>query len=420
MSSVASSSDSSSPPQVKRKRVTEECDNVAADSAPVPDDSVVLSHAEKRRQKKKDQDRPSKKRKVTDGSVAAKDSKPAGNSKLKRQNSVWVGNLWFKTTPDALRGFFDGVGEITRIHMPTKKGTKGENMGFAYVDFATPDAKVIAITQSEQELHGRNLLVKDGNDFAGRPIATPAVGTQEDAKGPPAGKSVSGLTKTQQKILRVQKQPPAQTLFLGNLGFDTTVDSIRELFEAHRYPQKTGKGVKTNDTEATAGEDNDATKDVWLRKVRMGTFEDSGACKGFAFLDFTSTEHATAALINPRNHRLNGRDLVVEYASADAVRRGGGPRLPSEHKSGPGKRHGGRQPDTESHPRSQSRPGRRNEKEHSTQQDDAESIPRNQKEGPRHVKADRVRGRPKPGAALAHAPRESAAIIPSQGQKIVF
>jgi RNA recognition motif-containing protein len=142
----------------------------------------------------------------------------------------------------------------------------------------------------------------------------------------------------------------------------------------------------------------------------------------FAFLDFTSTEHATAALINPRNHRLNGRDLVVEYASADAVRRGGGPRSQSEHKSGPGKRHGGQQPDAESHPRTQSRPGRRgeNDKEHRTQQDDAESIRRNQKEAPRHIRADRVRGRPKPGAALAQAPRESAAIIPSQGQKIVF
>jgi hypothetical protein len=120
-----------------------------------------------------------------------------------------------------------------------------------------------------------------GNDFAGRPITTPPAGTQEDAKGPSAGKSVSGLTKTQQKILRVQKQPPAQTLFLGNLGFDTTVDSIRELFEAHRHSsQKARKGVKANDAEASAGEDNNVTKDVWLRKIRMGTFEDSGACKG--------------------------------------------------------------------------------------------------------------------------------------------
>ncbi|KAG1752417.1 uncharacterized protein EDB91DRAFT_1215906 [Suillus paluster] len=404
--SSASSSDSSSPLPVKRKRVTEEHDDVArdAETADIAEDTVALSHAEKRRQKKKDQkaeDQPSKKRKVTDGSVAGvstKDSKPTG--KPKRQNSVWVGNLWFKTTPDALRNFFDGVGEITRIHMPTKKGTKGDNMGFAYVDFATPDGKVTAITQSERELHGRNLLVKDGmytHDFAGRPTSKPTEGTQENDKGPSAGKSVSGLTKTQQKILRVQKQPPAQTLFLGNLGFDTTVDSIRELFEAHRHPHKAGKGH------------------VWLRKIRMGTFEDSGACKGFAFLDFTSTEHATAALINPRNHRLNGRDLVVEYASADAVRRGGGPRLQQNTVTD--------NTDTESRPQSHSRPRRRDEdeKEHRTQRDDAESTPqRNQKEAPRHMKADRSRGRPKPGAALAQAPRESAAIIPSQGHKIVF
>ena len=43
----------------------------------------------------------------------------------KRQNSVWVGNLSYKTTPVSLRGFFEGVGEITRIHMPMKMVTGG-------------------------------------------------------------------------------------------------------------------------------------------------------------------------------------------------------------------------------------------------------------------------------------------------------
>ena len=56
-------------------------------------------------------------------------SHPPCPKKEKRRNSVWVGNLSFKTTPDALRGFFDGVGDITRIHMPMKAGAKGENMG---------------------------------------------------------------------------------------------------------------------------------------------------------------------------------------------------------------------------------------------------------------------------------------------------
>ena len=43
----------------------------------------------------------------------------------------------------------------------------------------------------------------------------------------------------------------------------------------------------------------------------------------FAFVDFHTPKGATLALLNPHNHRLNGRDLKVEYASADAVRRGG-------------------------------------------------------------------------------------------------
>jgi RNA recognition motif-containing protein len=134
--SLSLSDSSSSPQRVKRKRGSEGSDDVETpETAPVPDDTVALSHAERRRQKKKDQkaqEQPSKKRKLTDSSVtdvSAKDSKPTGKAQPKRQNSVWVGNLWYKTTPDALRDFFDGVGEITRIHMPTKKGTKGEIMG---------------------------------------------------------------------------------------------------------------------------------------------------------------------------------------------------------------------------------------------------------------------------------------------------
>src|SRR6266576_4445058 len=45
-------------------------------------------------------------------------------------------------------------------------------------------------------------------------------------------------------------------------------------------------------------------------------------CFKFSFFDFVSTEDATAALTNPKNYSLNGRKLVVEYASPDAVRRG--------------------------------------------------------------------------------------------------
>ncbi|KAF9031876.1 hypothetical protein BDZ89DRAFT_1012897 [Hymenopellis radicata] len=332
MSSVSSASSSSSresspssSPAPKRKRAasdSEDSDSDSSESEAEPENAEdeegpVLSHAEKRRQKKlakqeKKEERPAKKAKL--------------DVTTKRQNSVWVGNLSFKTTEESLRTFFDGVGEITRINMPlkpaTRPGLKGECRGFAYVDFATPDAKATAISLSERPLLGRKLLIKDGDDFTGRPAA-PAVEGADDNK-PTAPKTHS---KTAQKILREQKQPPAPTLFLGNLGFETTEDSIRQLFEAHRHTKK-----KEGDEES---------KEVWLRKVRMGTFEDSGACKGFAFVDFASTEHATSALINIKNHFLDGRKLKVEYASADAVRRGQPkPKIPRDEGASDGRRRG--------------------------------------------------------------------------------
>ena len=109
-----------------------------------------------------------------------------------------------------------------------------------------------------------------GDDYTGRP--TPATG----ADGSSGKNSVDGSkthSKTAQKILRVQKQPPAPTLFIGNLGFETTEDAIRELFEVHKEKkakEETGDDPKPRER-----------TDVWIRKIRMGTFEDSGLCKGY-------------------------------------------------------------------------------------------------------------------------------------------
>ncbi|KAG6369492.1 hypothetical protein JVT61DRAFT_14385 [Boletus reticuloceps] len=352
--SFSSPESSSSPAPTRKKRQVEvessdssdhdtpdaEEDSNTPQSIP-PTEATVLSHAEQRRQKKRqklnqaaltsESASPRKKRKLDDGSPSSvhvdvnananANAKAATKTKStpatddhrrqKHQNSIWVGNLSFWTTQDALRGFFDGVGTITRVHMPMRRGkqTQDENMGFAYVDFETPDAKIIAIALSEGQLDSRNLLIKDGDDFTGRPVKSKTERSEETGHGE-GGKVTKiattaqgkGLSKTAQKILRAQKQPPAPTLFLGNLGFETTEESIRELFEAHRYwghkDKDKGKGVdiKAEGQEESQGGDAAKSKDVWIRKIRMGTFEDSGTCKGFAFVDFTSIEHATEAL----------------------------------------------------------------------------------------------------------------------------
>ncbi|KAK0190502.1 hypothetical protein F5146DRAFT_930357, partial [Armillaria mellea] len=278
---------------------------------------------------------------------------------------------------------------------------------FAYVDFATPEAKTAAIGLSERHLIGRKLLIKDGDDFAGRPSA-PAL---EETKLLVGGKTHS---KSAQKILRAQKQPPAPTLFLGNLGFDTTNDSIRQLFEGHRRLKEKDKA------EVEAQE----AKDPWIRKIRMGTFEDSGACKGFAFIDFSSIENATTALINIKNHHMNGRDLVVEYASADAVRRGTSkpkaPEVREKRKRPFDKSHKKQEPSRE-HKRAGVEDDGVKERD-----DDSRPVPQhNRFEGSERrggTGPANYRNRPRPGAALAQAQRQSAAILPSSNsaKKITF
>ena len=107
-----------------------------ADAEAAEDDVPVKSHAEKRREKKKEQ--KAKPQSDETGRREVKNTAELAPAKLpKRQNSVWVGNLAFKTTAEALRRFFEGVGEITRIHMPMKlasagpggRGTVKENRG---------------------------------------------------------------------------------------------------------------------------------------------------------------------------------------------------------------------------------------------------------------------------------------------------
>ena len=81
-------------------------------------------------------------------------------------------------------------------------------------------------------------------------------------------------------------------MFFGNLGFEATEDSIRQLLEAHR--KKPADAPTGNDgsesTEDEEEEDDDSKskskgegpkkEDKWIRKIRMGTFEDSGKGKG--------------------------------------------------------------------------------------------------------------------------------------------
>ncbi|KAJ6132812.1 hypothetical protein N7471_008027 [Penicillium samsonianum] len=122
---------------------------------------------------------------------SSKSSKPepkeAETEGKRSQYGIWIGNLSFAVTRDELRMFFTvnsdiSESDITRIHLPKgpERFGRSQNRGFAYVDFTDKKSLQEAIGLSEQLMTGRRVLIKDANNYEGRPEKSE---TQENAAG---------------------------------------------------------------------------------------------------------------------------------------------------------------------------------------------------------------------------------------------
>ncbi|CAD6892651.1 unnamed protein product [Tilletia controversa] len=195
---------------------------------------------------------------------------------------------------------------------------------------------------------------------------------------------------------------------------------------------------------------------IGLVKVRLATFEDNPEkCKGFAFLDFSSTLYATRTLINPRNRYYLARKLVYEYAGEEAQRRSAGKKkISAEDRAAAD----WKRPQRQSSGRERSDDRRAPRKSFGDDSIPAERLfdhdegePTATAEGKKPTQAERAaarlakgRGRSdddrkmtrpssrsgaagsgegrrlKPGAALANAARGKTGIVISEGKKITF
>jgi RNA recognition motif-containing protein len=201
---------------------------------------------------------------TTDGKAAG-DAEDKDKSAKRSDFGVWIGNLPWSATKESLRNFLVENAEmkteqITRVHMPppTKPvnpnwTTKPLNKGFAYVDFSTELAMYSAIALTETKMDGRALLIKNAKSFEGRPDKPKTEEEQDGGRGKGAVKST---------------HPPNKRVFVGNLSFDVTKEDL----EAH-YSQ--------------CGP---------IDMLHVATFEDSGKCKGYAWVTFGDVESATSAV----------------------------------------------------------------------------------------------------------------------------
>lgn len=286
---------------------------------------------------------------------------------------VWIGNLSFDTTKDDLIRFITNTTndlpdfsndlkdsepcqvneqDFTRINLPMQAQSK-KIKGFAYIDFPSKNHQLAVIQLSEQNLNGRNLLIKSSSSFEGRP-------SKEDAQ--------------------LSKNPPSRILFVGNLSFDTTNELLTQQF------QHCGDIVK----------------------IRMATFEDTGKCKGFAFLDFKDEEGPTKALKDKSCRKLMQRTLRLEYGEDRSKRTPKNlTKRPEETNDSSSHESYAPAAAVESY-NEQPTPVYRERQNNNNNKPKRNNLPNKKQE------------RPKSSITLAGAQRQSAAIVESTGKKTTF
>ncbi|KAH3901466.1 Nop13p SCDLUD_002961 [Saccharomycodes ludwigii] len=302
---------------------------------------------------------------VASSTEKTEESKSASPSKQAKKYGVWIGNLSFDTTKEDIIRFLTAKIEIIkpedilRINMPFQKtdGKTIKNKGFAYVDFSSVEQMEKVIGLSENQLNGRNLLIKNSKNFDGRP-------------------------KKEDSLISMSKNPPSRILFVGNLSYDIT----KELLEKHF--QHCGEIVK----------------------IRMATFEDSGKCKGFAFIDFVDEDGPTKALTDKNCRKIAGRPIRMEFGEDRSKRQVKKRPISVENKF------------AKSRSTNNSKNGEINYKEPGpipTNKDKEKKPSNNNKRNNSKAYKDN-NDRLKSSVALANAQRESAAIVKSTGKKVKF
>mmetsp|Transcript_13133 Transcript_13133/g.32052 ORF Transcript_13133/g.32052 Transcript_13133/m.32052 type:complete len:582 (+) Transcript_13133:283-2028(+) len=189
--------------------------------------------------------------------------------------SVYVKNLNFKTSEEALRSVFEGkVGPVISIRIPRKVAPMSENsggesvslsMGYGFVELPSQQFARKAVKQLQD-------VLVDGHNLE---LAISSVGNrggQKSSNSTSAAKSGKSQTK----------------IMVRNVPFQATRTDILKLFGSFGQ----------------------------LKKVRLPKKFD-GTHRGFAFVDFLTAKEAQAAMDALSRTHLFGRHLVMEWASED-------------------------------------------------------------------------------------------------------
>lgn len=172
----------------------------------------------------------------------------------KEKRSIFVGNLQQSVNEEEIKKAFSKYGTIEEVRMVWRDKHEGIHKGCCFIQF-----------EKEEE----------------------AQSAHDDKDG-------ITLADTLLKVSMAGEKEKKNSIFVGNLSYNSTEDSIRQFF-------------------STVGK---------VSKVFIPTDRDSGKMKGFCFIDFETTDDAKNALsLNEKD--LDGRTIRVQEGGKGGSRGGG-------------------------------------------------------------------------------------------------
>jgi len=214
------------------------------------------------------------KRKAEDGGQPqAKKVKLADGDAPEAEESktIFVGRLSWGVDNDRLAQEFASCGEVEYANVQTDRDT-GKSRGFGYVRFTTTEAVEKALAMNGAEIDGRPVNIDRST--------SPDKSQSREKRAKAFGDEVS---------------PPSSTLFVGNLSFGVTEDTVWSFFN-----------------------------DYGVKNVRLPTDRDSGRPKGFGYVEFEDIEGAKKAFEAANGAEIEGRSIRLDYSQPRDSSGGGG------------------------------------------------------------------------------------------------
>ncbi|KAK0511130.1 hypothetical protein JMJ35_006682 [Cladonia borealis] len=275
------------PSPVNAKALKGKLENVASKEASSDEESgsdassATSESSEEEDSEEEEAPAPKKRKAESDATPAAKKAKTDVDLNDESKKNLFIGHLSYNVDEEWLTREFEKFGELTRVKVMTDRES-GQSRGFGYVEFAnTADAVKAHGGMQDVEIDGRAINV----DYS----------KPKDAATP---------RQDRQKSFGDSLSAPSDTLFVANLPFDVTEDIVGEEFGKHAS----------------------------VLGVRLPTDMNTGAPKGFGYVQFDSVEECKGAFEKMTGATIMGRPIRLDYST---------PRPPRNNDSPGGRGRGG-------------------------------------------------------------------------------